>query len=494
MLFSELFGPALGVFALLWISALAITRPAVRKNSSAGIALACAAFYAIVLIDDPSLLAWLLFMTAIGTAALLPRSAFDHSGRWAWRLIWLAVFGLFRPIVDLTRLSRLPSRGGATGRNLASLVALPLIGGAVFIALFANANPVLSQALSRIRLPDAFSSAGHIVLWGVVLVIVWPTLRPRTFKLGRPHEPMFAPTIPVGTLVLTLITFNAIFAIQNVLDIVFLWSGAALPEGVTLADYAHRGAYTLIATALLAAGFVLVTLHPGSAAANRPLMRKLLILWIAQNILLVASSILRLFDYIEAYSMTVLRLSAFAWMVLVAIGLVLICWRLLAGRSAGWLINANSIAAAVVLSLASVVDLGAVSAAWNVRETGAAGGVDLCYLNRLGPSALIPLIELESSIADPERREQVTYLRHQAMTALEGAQSDWRSWSWRGARRYEQALDMLGSAPERPRVGPHGRKCDGSLRPPPEIAPPLPSEPDYPQAPEEGLLTNSGEE
>ena len=68
------------------------------------------------------------------------------------------------------------------------------------------------------------------------------------------------PDVPLATLTLSLFTFNAIFAIQNGLDIAFLWSGAALPEGVTLAEYAHRGAYPLIATALLAGLFVLVAL------------------------------------------------------------------------------------------------------------------------------------------------------------------------------------------------------------------------------------------
>ena len=52
--------------------------------------------------------------------------------------------------------------------------------------------------------------------------------------------------------------FNALFAVQTVLDLTYLWGGVALPDGMTYATYAHRGAYPLIVTALLAAGFVLV--------------------------------------------------------------------------------------------------------------------------------------------------------------------------------------------------------------------------------------------
>ena len=83
---------------------------------------------------------------------------------------------------------------------------------------------------------------------------------------------------------------------------------------MTLAGYAHRGAYPLIATALLAGLFVLVTLRPGSDTVRIPLIRRMVVLWVAQNVFLVASSILRTRDYIDAYSLTRLRVAALAWM------------------------------------------------------------------------------------------------------------------------------------------------------------------------------------
>jgi hypothetical protein len=125
---------------------------------------------------------------------------------------------------------------------------------------------------------------------------------------------------------------------------------------------------------------------------------------------------LRTFDYIEAYSLTRLRIAALLWMALVAIGLVLICVRLWRRKSAAWLINANLGFALLALSACSLVDLGAVAAAWNVRHAREAGGrgvrLDLCYLNALGPSALLPLIELESRPIAPRFRERVSWTRN----------------------------------------------------------------------------------
>jgi uncharacterized protein DUF4153 len=79
---------------------------------------------------------------------------------------------------------------------------------------------------------------------------------------------------------------------------------------MTYAAYARRGAYPLIITALLAAGFVLAALRPGGAGERSPIIRKLVYLWVAQNVLLVISSILRLEVYVAAYSLTLLRAAA----------------------------------------------------------------------------------------------------------------------------------------------------------------------------------------
>jgi hypothetical protein len=253
--------------------------------------------------------------------------------------------------------------------------------------------------------------------------------------------------------------------VQNGLDLAFLWSGAPLPGDLTLAGYAHRGAYPLIATALLAGLFVLVTLRPGSTTARSPVVRLLVTLWIAQNLLLVASTMYRTFDYVESYSLTVLRIAALIWMGLVAVGLVLICYRLLRSKSGAWLINANMLAALLVLAGASCVDLGRMAAAWNVRHAREIGGrgvqLDLCYLNELGASALLPLLELEMRPGLPaELRDRVQWLRAKTLRDLAEAQADWHGWTLRGAGRLAAAQAIVAEhrlPPPRPLI----RQCDG---------------------------------
>ena len=165
------------------------------------------------------------------------------------------------------------------------------MGGATFLGQFASANPLIGRAFSQIVLPDLWATTWRTLFGLCVLVAIWASLRPSPYTTGpsrsgdRSIGTVFEPG--VATLILSLVTFNTIFAVENMLDIVFLWSGAGLPSGVTMADYAHRGAYSLIVTALLAAVFVLLALRPGSAAAASPLVRRLVTVWIVQNLLLV---------------------------------------------------------------------------------------------------------------------------------------------------------------------------------------------------------------
>ena len=434
-----------GVFGLGLVAALAIARPAVRHDKRARIALGLAAIYALAQLWDPSPLAFGLFWVAMGFATLLPGTGtFDDGWRWFQRLFVHGFKSLFGPLIDLTVLSRV-RRKRPTGplglrRSLPVLV-LPLLGTALFVWLFAQANPVIEALFAALSLPEFdWSLVPRIVLWGALLVVTWGVLRPRPprrlFGTFGGSGDVVLPGVSLASVTLSLAAFNALFAMQNLMDLAYLSGIAPLPQGITLADYAHRGAYPLIVTALLAALFVLVTMRPGSSTAASPLVRRLVTFWIAQNLLLVASAALRTWDYVEAYSLTVLRLSALLWMALVAVGLVLVLWRMLNGKSASWLINANLAAAGLLLTGVAFVDLGAVSARWNVahaRELGGDGAqLDLCYLDYLRGSALPALIELDQRHLPGELGAKAGQLRNFAQARLE---------SWRGEGGWSLLLD-----------------------------------------------------
>jgi hypothetical protein len=476
-LFHNQVGSWFGGWTLAWVGLLLLARPALRRGSAL---LACtiAAAFALTIASDPGPLAWVLFWAALSIAALLPRTAgFDDAWRWAMRLLAHGVSGPLTPIHDLVYvLQNRPTRGRPTMRSVVAMLALPLVMTAVFLALFASANPFIANAFSAIELP----SVGQIVFWLFVLIVVWPSLRPSQFSTrfaASFAEPeMRLPGSSVPSVLISLALFNIVFAIENGLDLAFLWSGAPLPPGVAMKDYVHQGAYPLIATALLAGIFVLGTLKPGSATAANTMIRRLVVLWVAQNLLLVASSALRTCNYVAISMLTPWRIAALAWMALVALGLVLICWRMLTGRSARWLINCNALAAALVLAISTVVDFQAISAAWNVRHAQEAGGtsgpLDLCFLDQMGAPALLPLIELEQRPLAPEFRDRVRWVRQEIQfggfgmhVGLVHDQADWGGWTWHNALRLAEARSRLGKMADTRIAIPHvdERGCGGSI-------------------------------
>lgn len=473
MLFDRLFldsfsGARIGGFAGVWLIGVALSRRDVRRSPHAWIAVAVAALFVGSLFDDPGPLAWVLFWSALSVAALLPRvDGFDDAWRWGARLVIHAVTGIGKPFADLRRLGRTRRSKRTSPRAVLTMMGLPLAGGALFVALFAAANPLIAQALAAIRLPSIW----QILLWGFVVVCVWPSLRPHAAvirlagRLPDPEPKLPGTSLPSVLIALTL--FNAIFAVQNGLDIAFLWSGGAMPAGMSQTEYVHRGAYPLIGTALIAGAMALAMLRPGSPSAHNPCARRLVTLWVVQNLVLVASSVLRTLDYIEASMLTTWRIAALAWMGLVALGLVLICWRILRGRSARWLINWNALAAGVVLTVCSFVDLGAIAASWNVRRQ-APAEIDLCYLRQIGDGALLPLVALENRPMDQATRDRVRYVRDKIFTDLSARQASWAEWTPRGTRRLTQATALLGPDPARPLPvnQPAWRDCDGSIEAP----------------------------
>jgi Domain of unknown function (DUF4173) len=195
----------------------------------------------------------------------------------------------------------------------------------------------------------------------------------------------------------SLILFNALFALQTGLDITYLWGGASLPAGMSHADYAHRGAYPLVATALLAAAFVLIAMRRNGPAESSRLIRPLVLAWVGQNILLVISSIFRLDIYVAAFSLTYLRFAAFIWMALVAIGLTLILIQITRRKSTSWLVSANAISLAIVLYGCCFLNVPWLVAYYNVehcREVGGSGPtLDMDYLKSLNNADTLPPVE-----------------------------------------------------------------------------------------------------
>jgi hypothetical protein len=452
-------GISLALFlAVLGLAGVAGNRThATRKSQIAMATIFVAGLLALV--EDVNALS--VTVAALATALFVIVITAREASPWPWRLLEAATIpfrGPFQLVGDLFKTLQSMKGRIPDWLSMNSLVAwiIPLAACFVFFSLFASANPLIEYRLQQIDLHAIFNllSPARIGFWIVLACAIWPLLLRRASRPPVwPSQPRLA-TGPsdldhlfgVQAVTRSLVLFNVMFALQSGLDLTYLWGGASLPHGMTYAYYAHRGAYPLIATALLAAGFVLIAMRPGGPAEQSRLIRPLVLLWTGQNVLLVVSSIFRLDLYVAAYSLTYLRLAAFIWMGLVAAGLVLMLVQIKLKKPNSWLISANAISLALVLYVCCFINAPRLVAAYNVehsRENGGTGPyLDLRYLASLGPQALPPVeahankIPVLWSIAREYR---------QNYEPRRGA-ANWRGWdfrTWRLDRYLANNPDMM---------------------------------------------------
>lgn len=364
------------------------------------------------------------------------------------RLLLTGAFQLFPDLLQAQREARHHGQKWLRFDILAGWI-VPLLCGAVFIALFASANPLIEQwlAMFDISRQNWEFDVVRLFAWIVLLAIAWPYLSMRLCEKPLIGKSMMTADLPKiddsnrffgsAAILRSLVLFNLLFAVQTVLDAAYLWGGASLPEGMAYATYAHRGAYPLIATALLAAAFVLAAMRPGGAGEQSPVIRRLVYLWVGQNVLLVISSILRLELYVDVYSLTLLRVAAFIWMLLVAMGLILIVARIALRRSNGWLVGANALALALTLYSCSFVNFAAVIANHNLsyqHETvPGAASPDLAYIQELGPH-VIPALDRYIARHNLGAFSCLIGWRNQIVESHTRTMSDWRAWTFRDWR------------------------------------------------------------
>jgi hypothetical protein len=413
-------------------------------------------------------------------------------------------------------------------------IVIPLVLSLIFIGLFALANPVVQQWLSNAweSTADFFLNLSEhvtftrIIIWYLAAITCWGLLRYRS-DLGRLqrrwsrklsntgiHNCTYGEDHPVhqfaeqkrggidpvvehpeftiepveespsktaemkawllgriqNLIVRCLVAMNVVFAVQLILDSRYLVLGQALPEGMSYAEYAHRGAYPLIATAIFAAALVLAVFRPNGIAQRSKLAVWLVLIWIVQNIVLVISAAWRLQAYAEVYALTRLRVAAGIWMLMVAGCLALLLWRIARSRDNNWLTGWAMGWGIAVLWLCSFVPFDPLIAGYNVRNCqemgGEAGPIDLVYLEKLGPDAL-PAVSylLENLSADAaaasssyvlatryDRDDQFYFdngslgskldgMRHRLSSDLDEQLEDWRGWTVRRAWLVQFASD-----------------------------------------------------
>jgi hypothetical protein len=315
------------------------------------------------------------------------------------------------------------------------LLATPLI--FVFVLLFASADAVFSQQLDRFA-----DFVGELTpsspLISLVLIVVatglincsvlkmpqsalvtshhqvhdlWPGMRVR---LGQTET-----AIVMGSLALLFVTFV-------LLQASYLFGGHELIEarsGLTLADYARRGFFELLAVAALTMG-VLIAL--ASVHCHQPLFRRLGGVLIACVMIMLLSSVYRLNLYVEQFGLTMARLVALAVMAWLSISLLWFAATVLRGNARGFLAGLVFIGMACCIVLAALNPAARVAEV-NIKHSRSSGmPLDIDYLHSLGAD-VVPLI---IQVYEPNCRMMTErFSRWTSPSDSPFTSTDWRDWN-----------------------------------------------------------------
>lgn len=457
-----------GLFAALLAVGVLIRNARGLRVWAGRITLLALAGLVLALVEHPGPLRITMALLALASLAAINHHGWTTSAS-AWIARWFEIFSrafvqLPTDIVWANRWTR--THGGRAARALRTFSqwSIPVLLSLVFIGLFALANPVVSTWVERASnsISRVFTnffeyvSVSRMLLWAGFAAVSWSLLRGRCrWPLARKGvaeqdiaQPLVGPAsldLP-GLLVRCLILFNLVFAVEMAIDLATVLSnGSILPEGMTFRAYARRGAYPLVATALLAAGFVIIAFPSGKTALaamqNSNAMRwarRLVCLWIAQNVLLTLSAMWRLWMYVEAFSLTRLRVAAAIWMALVAIGLITIIWRIIQHRTNSWLVRVNLVSLLATLYICCFFNFDSTIVWYDAQRCMEIGGpgphLDREYLRSLGPEAIEPFQWLEQRTAKAEFAEQLRGDVRTLTMDLQGDLKTWQGWTWRRAR------------------------------------------------------------
>ena len=210
-----------------------------------------------------------------------------------------------------------------------SLVALPIV--AVFGSMLANADPILAAARDGlVEILERLDFIPRLIFFTTLLTAAvgayGASLRSRSVPAGVP--PLRAPLVQAGATerLIVLGAVSVLFAAFFLLQIAYLFGnpGAAAGSGITFAEYARRGFAELTIVATLCALLILALDRCAERGRLDGIVRLVEWLLLLETELLLVSAFRRVALYEAAYGFTTARVYAQAYMVVMALVLVML--------------------------------------------------------------------------------------------------------------------------------------------------------------------------
>jgi len=309
-------------------------------------------------------------------------------------------------------------------------------GNAIFAQLAAQWTDALRDWILSLNISFWRCGFWAFVAW-LSLPLLLPSPAPGKDRIWTKELPRLPELVSTGTARLqaavTLALLNALFCCVNTIDVIYLWArqARALPAGVGYSAFVHEGVASLIVATVFSAILLAGMFHQSVPVSSWMPLRLLGLLWIAQNLLLLAGVFLRVKLYVDAFDLTVTRVNLIFFLILVAIGFLLLAIHVFRQRTLGWLLYTNVLATFFLFYVVQFLDTERFVAQYNVSlflNSHETSNLDVGYLQTLGPPAYDSLQKVAPYLSTVEASTVLSYLESRASEAsLQLHSTPWKS-------------------------------------------------------------------
>ncbi|MBC7862825.1 MAG: DUF4173 domain-containing protein, partial [Bacteroidia bacterium] len=285
---------------------------------------------------------------------------------------------------------------------------LPFVLLIIFFVIFRAANPLFKKFTNDINLDFislpwiGFTLSGFLLVCGffyqyrIKVIDNWEGNKPKRLAFFENQKVLKfineknAALFLFGMLNLMLLFINGV-------DLNYLYLGAGLPEGITHSDFVHNGVGMLILSIIIAVSLLLFFFRGNINFDETAKILKIMVyIWIAQNIFMIVSTILRNNIYVAEYNLTYKRIGVYVYLTLTIVGLLTTFYKISDKRNNWFLFRANSLAGILLLVFCSAIDFDLLITQFNITKAKDISSLDKTYLISLSETNLPELFAIRN--------------------------------------------------------------------------------------------------
>jgi hypothetical protein len=310
-------------------------------------------------------------------------------------------------IIDAVARSQTKPNGEATPKKGYKFFAIGvvLILCILFFSLYKNANPLFAENTKWINFDFIsfswlfFTFGGFLLVYALLyhrtipVIEAWENSLPLINNKELGDNTKRFETERFSGLAL-FVFLNLMLLVLNFGDITSIWFKASLPKGVSHSDFVHNGVGMIILSILIATSLLMFLFRKNyNSIKYSKTLKALIIIWVIQNLIMLFSTACRNQIYIESYNFTYRRIGVYVWLLLAAIGLVIVSIKIMREKSNWYLVKTNFAVWFSVLVLSSTINWDVLITRYNISNK-PLKDVDFYYLFSLSDANIPELIKV----------------------------------------------------------------------------------------------------